>query len=141
MDKATAQKFPRDLTVAGDKIFIVWDPEDPRSDWLLSVATYIAMGINKPPENVIDPEQREAIRKVTKELEAEATRYGKMSTQIGKIQTNADDLSEQIRIGGDGIKRCIKHAETTLKVLEMDSTELTDMEFENVDNESGHVDN
>ena len=141
MDKTTAQKFPRDLTVAGDKIFVVWDPEDPRTDWLLTTATYIAIGRNKPPEDVIDPKDREAIGKVTKQLIAEATRYGKMSTQIGKIQTNADDLSEQIRIGGDGIKRCIKHAETTLKVLEMDSTELTDMEFENVDNESGHVDN
>jgi len=144
MDKAAAKEengWKRSLTVAGDKIFVVWDPDDPSSDWLLTTATYIAIGRNKPPENVIDPEQREAIRKVTKELEAEATRYGKMSTQIGKIQTNADDLSEQIRIGGDGIKRCIKHAETTLKVLEMDSTELTDMEFENVDNESGHVDN
>jgi hypothetical protein len=141
MDKATAQKFPRDLTVAGDKIFIVWDPEDPRSDWLLSAATYIAMGRSKPPENVIDPKQREAIRKVTKELEAEAKRYAKMSKEIDNIQSNADKLSDNIRIGGDGIQRCIKHAQTTLKVLEMDSTELTDIEFEDVDNESGHVDN
>jgi len=144
MDKAAAKEengWKRSLTVAGDKIFVVWDPDDPSSDWLLTTATYIAIGRNKPPENVIDPEQREAIRKVTKELEAEATRYGKMSTQIGKIQTNADELSEQIRIGEDGIKRCIKHAQTTLKVLEMDSTELTDIELEDVDNESGHVDN
>jgi hypothetical protein len=144
MDKAAADEkkgWKRSLTVAGDKIFVVWDPDDPSSDWLLTTATYIAIGRNKPPEDVIDPKDREAIGKVTKQLIAEATRYGKMSTQIGKIQTNADELSEQIRIGDDGIQRCIKHAEATLKVLEMDSTELTDIEFENVDNESGHVDN
>jgi hypothetical protein len=141
MDKTTAQKFPRDLTVAGDKIFVVWDPEDPRTDWLLTAATYIAIGRNKPPENVIDPKQMDAITKVTADLEAEAKRYSKMSSRIGSIQSHADKLSEHIRIGEGAIKRCIKNAKTTLKVLEMEATELTDIELEDVDTESGHVDN
>jgi hypothetical protein len=141
MDKTTAQKFPRDLTVAGDKIFVVWDPEDPRTDWLLTAATYIAIGRNKPPENVIDPKQMDAITKVTTDLEAEAKRYSKMSSRIGSIQSHADKLSEHIRIGEGAIKRCIKNAKTTLKVLEMEATELTDIELEDVDTESGHVDN
>ena len=139
MDKATALEhkgWKRSLTVAGDKIFVVWDPDDPSTDWLLTVATYIAIGRNKPPENVIDPKERDAIRKVTKELEAEATRYSKMRTQIDNIQSNADKLSDHIRIGADGIQRCIKHAKTTLKILEMDSTELTDIEFDDVNLES-----
>jgi hypothetical protein len=74
---------------------------------------------------------------VTKELVAEATRYGKMRTHIDNITSAADNLSDQIRIGDDGIQRCIKHAKATLKVLEMDSTELTDIEFDDVDLESG----
>ena len=141
MDKATSQKFPRDLTIHGDKIFVVWDPEDPRSDWLLCAATYIAIGRNKPPENVIDPKQMAAITTVTADLEAEAKRYSKMSSGIGSILSHADKLSEHIRIGEGAIKRCIRNAKTTLKVLEMEATELTDIEFEDVDTESGHVDN
>tara|TARA_B110000003_G_C16597278_1_gene514224 strand:+ start:179 stop:1459 length:1281 start_codon:yes stop_codon:yes gene_type:complete len=139
MDKATAfenKGWKRSLTVAGDKIFVVWDPDDPSTDWLLTVATYIAIGRNKPPENVIDPKERDAISKVTTELEAEATRYSKMRTQIDNIQSNADKLSEHIRIGADGIQRCIKHAKTTLKILEMDSTELTDIDFDDVNLDS-----
>ena len=139
MDKATALEhkgWKRSLTVAGDKIFVVWDPDDPSTDWLLTVATYIAIGRNKPPENVIDPKERDAISKVTTELEAEATRYSKMRTQIDNIQSNADKLSEHIRIGADGIQRCIKHAKTTLKILEMDSTELTDIDFDDVNLDS-----
>jgi hypothetical protein len=140
MDKATANEdkgWRRRLTVAGDKIFVVWDPDDPSSDWLLTTATYIAIGRNKPLENVIDPEEREAIRVVTMELEAEANRYVRMRTYIERVKTNAENISEEIRIGDDAIKRCIDAAKTTLKVLEMDSTELTDIEFEDVDTESG----
>ena len=139
MDKATALEhkgWKRSLTVAKDKIFVVWDPEDPSTDWLLTVATYIAIGRNKPPENMIDPKEKNAIRKVTKELEAEATRYSKMEKQIDNIQSNADKLSENIRIGSEGIQRCIKHAQTTLKVLEMDSSELTHIDFDDVNLDS-----
>ena len=71
------------------------------------------------------------------ELEAEATRYSKMRTEINPILSNSTKLSENIRKGSDGIQRCIKHAKTTLKVLQMDSTELTHIEFEDVDLESG----
>ena len=140
MDKATAleQKgWKRSLTVAENKIFVVWDPDDPSTDWLLTVATYIAIGRNKPPKDVIDPNERSAIIRVTKELEAEATRYSKMRTEINSILSNSNKLSENIRKGSDGIQRCIKHAKTTLKVLQMDSTELTHIEFEDVDLESG----
>ena len=139
MDKATALEhkgWKRSLTVAKDKIFVVWDPEDPNTDWLLTVATYIAIGRNNPPENTIDPKEKDAIEKVTKELEAEAKRYSKMKTQIENIQSNADNLSDNIRIGAAGIQRCIKHAQTTLKVLEMDSSELTHIEFDDVNFES-----
>lgn len=140
MDKGTAMHnkgWKRTLTIMGDKIFIIWDPEDPNTDWLLTVATYIAIGRNKPPENMINPKDRDAITNVTSELEAEAERYSKMKVSIDNIQRDADKLSDNIRIGADGIQRCIKHAEKTLKILEMDSTKLTNINFDDVDHESG----
>ena len=60
-----------------------------------------------------------------------------MKVSIDNIQRDADKLSDNIRIGAEGIQRCIKHAEKTLKILEMDSTKLTNINFDDVDHESG----
>jgi len=132
-------RWPRELTVLGNQIFVVWDQDDPRTDWLITAATFIAIGRMKAVEDQIDPNQREAIASVTGRLEVEVERYGRMRGHIDRIQSNADNLSDQLRIGEGAIERCIREANNTLRILNMEGVELTDIEFDFVDIESGAI--
>jgi hypothetical protein len=131
-NKKTAKHFDRDFTVQGNTIFVVWDEDDPSTDWLLLAAMYIAMGRVKIRSGDVDEEESIAISNLIRNLKDEADRFGQMRKYIDIIKTNAKHLDGEIMIGTTRISECLNDAEGVLKMTEGDSDDL-DIEFEDSD--------
>ena len=131
-NKKTAKHFDRDFTVTGNTIFIVWDEDDPGTDWLLLAAMYIAMGRVKIGSDDVDDEERAAISKLISNLKDEVERYRRMRKYIDIITTNVKHLDGEITIGTKRISECLDDAKELLNDLDGDS-DHSNIEFEDSD--------
>lgn len=131
-NKKTSKHFDRDLKVTGNTIFVVWDEDDPGTDYLLLAALYIAMGRVKIGSDDVDDEERAAISKLIRNLKDEVERYGKMRKYIDIITTNAKHLDGEITIGTKRISECLDDAKELLNDLDGDS-DHSNIEFEDSD--------
>lgn len=131
-NKKTAKHFDREFTVTGNTIFVVWDEDDPGTDWLLLAAIYIAMGRVKIGGDDVDVEERTAISQLISNLNGEVERYGKMKKFIGRIRTNAKHLDREITMGDKRITEVFDDAKELLNDLDGDS-DHSNIEFEDSD--------
>tara|TARA_B100000029_G_scaffold63108_1_gene56574 strand:- start:1196 stop:2506 length:1311 start_codon:yes stop_codon:yes gene_type:complete len=131
-EKKTAGHFDRDFKVSGNTIFVVWDEDDPGTDYLLLAALYIAMGRVKIGSDDVDDEERAAISKLIRNLKDEADRYGRMRKYIDIITTNVKHLDGEITIGTKRISECLDDAKELLNDLDGDS-DHSNIEFEDSD--------
>jgi hypothetical protein len=131
-NKSTAGHFDRDFWVQGNMIFVVWDEEDPSTDWLLLAAIYIAIGRVKISSDDVEETERIAISNVISKLKDEADRFSQMRKFIDIVKTNVKHLDNEITAGTTNISECVKDAKKALKKLEGDSDD-SDLEFEDSD--------
>lgn len=131
-NKKTAKHFDREFTVTGNTIFVVWDEDDPGTDWLLLAAIYIAMGRVKIGGDDVDVEERTAISQLISNLNGEVERYVKMKKFIGRIKTNAKHLDREITMGDKRITEVFDDAKELLNDLDGDS-DHSNIEFEDSD--------
>ena len=126
---AGGTKWPKNFMVSGDKIFVVWNQEDPSTDWRLLSAVYIAMGRNRTREGTSD-DGINKIREVITDLNLEAENFAVMSKTVKTITTRSKDLSGMIAKGSVRLANCIEDVKKTLISLQSDTDDLTDLEFE-----------
>jgi hypothetical protein len=131
-NKKAAGHFNRDFTVQGNTIFVVWDEDDPSTDWILLAAIYIAMGKVRIGSGDLDEEERIAISNVIRNLKEEVGRFERMRKFIDIIKTNIKHLDGEITIGTKRISECLEDAENALKMSDGDLDD-PDIEFEDSD--------
>ena len=128
-DTAVGSKWPKNFMVSGDKIFVVWDQEDPSTDWRLLSAVYIAMGRNRTREST-SGDGSNKIREVITDLNLEAENFADMQKAVKTITSRSKDLSGMIAKGSVRLANCIEDVKKTLISLQSDTDDLTDLEFE-----------
>lgn len=131
-NKATAKHFDRDFSVQGNMLFVVWDADDPSTDWLLLAAMYIAIGRIRISSDDLDEEERIAISNLVTNLKDEVDRFGRMGKFIDIIKTNAKHLDKEIVVGAKRISEILDDAEELMKNAKGDF-EDPDLEFEDSD--------
>ncbi len=134
-NKTTAKHFDRDFSVQGNTIFVVWDEEDPGTDWLLLAAIYIAMGRVRIGSDDLDEEERFAISDLIEKLKQEVERFGRMTKWIGNVKTNVKLLDEEIAVGTIRIRECLDGANDILNMSD-EEYDSPDIEFENSDSKA-----
>ena len=135
-NKPTAGHFDRDFWVQGNMIFVVWDEEDPSTDWLLLAAIYIAIGRVKISSDDVEETERIAISNVISKLKEESDRFSQMRKFIDIVKTNVKHLDNEITVGTTSISECVKDAKKALKKLDGDPDD-SDLEFEDSDSKAG----
>ena len=135
-NKKTAGHFDRDFSVQGNTLFVVWDEDDPSTDWLLLAAIYIAMGRVRVGSDDLDEEERIAISDMIRNLKEEVDRFRRMRKFIDIVKTNVKHLDKEIAVGTNSITECLDDAKEILKMSDED-LDNPDLEFENSDSTAG----
>lgn len=135
-NKKTAVHFDRDFSIQGNTLFVVWDEDDPSTDWLLLAAIYIAIGRVRVGSDDLDEEERIAISDLIRNLKEEVDRFGRMRKFIDIVKTNVKHLDKEILVGSNSIRECLDDAKEILKMSD-DDLDNPDLEFENSDSTSG----
>jgi len=138
---ANEGKWPTDFTVSGDKIFVVWDEEDPSTDWLLISAIYIAMGRNRLQEKAEDNGEAEILEEIIEDLKLEVENFVEIQRMGTTIINRSKDLKGLIGKGSTRLADCLENAEKALRMMQSDSDDLTDLgSFEDSDSKAGAED-
>ena len=116
-----------------NKIFVVWDQEDPSTDWRLLSAIYIAMGRSRPKEKSVVQREMVNFSEVIAELKVMSENHAEMRKKAASLFSNSKDLKGLLAKDESSLQDCIKKAEEALKDMQPKSSELTVLRFEHSD--------
>ena len=134
-NSANANKWPKEFLVTGNKIFLVWDPDDPTTDWRLLSAIFIAMGRCKTKSKSSGDNLEEIDR--MEELISDLTRVSELHPELKKrltnITSNAKAMRPLLLQSEDIINDTINRFKEILSDNYSDLETFSDISFDNVD--------
>lgn len=110
----------------GNDVLVIWDDQDESTDPYLHAAILLGLGL---ATRQLKPSQEgniDALADIESRIQKELTRHQRMQRMAENIKKNADDLSDELRIGSDKMNVLIRNAKDTLKALNVELTESTE---------------
>ena len=127
MARATAPAGFPPFARFGNRILVVWDPEDAVSDGLLHGAIVCALALAQRRKAVVDRGDIAALADVEHRLGHEIRRLEVIAKSAESIRKQAEKISDEVRKGRKKLATAVEKAKETLLALDV---ELRDEEAE-----------
>jgi hypothetical protein len=98
-------------------VIVVWDPEDPQTDPYLHAALLLGQCMAARSNRPRDEGNIEALVDIEGRIQAEVVRLGKMSKHVDAIVSNAEALSDHVRVGTRALGLLLRNAKEVLAAL------------------------
>jgi len=116
--------FPR-FARYGNNVLVVWDEQDPSTDFHLHAAILLGMGLATRIRTTGDEGDISALRDIESRIEGELARLEKMEKCSGSIRKNVDDIGDEIRKANKALDLLLRKAQSTLKALKIEVSDET----------------
>lgn len=111
--------FPR-FARYGNNVLVIWDEQDPATDPYLHAAILLGMCLATRSQKAGDPGDITALRDLESRIEGELSRLERMEKHSDSIRKNVDGLSDEIRKARKALDLLVRHAESTLRALNIE---------------------
>ncbi|WP_438002346.1 hypothetical protein WMF26_24840 [Sorangium sp. So ce185] len=117
--------FPR-FARYGNDILVVWDEEDKETDPYLHAAVLLGLALASCQRRPEDAGDIKALVDIEHLIRKELDRLERMRKLSESISSNAEQLGEEVRKGGDALGRLLRKAKATLTALNVELAEAED---------------
>ncbi|AUX42241.1 uncharacterized protein SOCE26_036700 [Sorangium cellulosum] len=130
--------FPR-FARYGNDILVVWDEEDKETDPYLHAAVLLGLALASCQRRPEDAGDIEALADIEHHIRKELGRLERMRKLSESISSNAEQLGEEVRKGGDALGRLLRKAKATLTALNVELAEAEDAKRTHVELPAGSL--
>lgn len=116
--------FPR-FARFGNNVLVTWDDEDLAASAYLHAAVLLGLALATRSQSVGDEADIAALRDIETRIEGELKRLDRMEKHSESIRKHVDGLGDEIRKGHKALDRLLRHAQSTLRALNIELSEET----------------